>query len=98
MIPCGAWCIGKSVRWVAWRLGFYSRLGHTKYFKSSIRSFLPGVRRNRKCEELSVCVCCSTCLSSDSVQSFMINICNGPPIENGLHNVCLAPAVPYLYK
>ena len=31
-----------------------------------------------------------------SVQSFMINICNGPPIENGLHNVCLAPAVPYL--
>ena len=27
----------------------------------------------------------------------MIDICNGPPIENGLHNLCLAPAVPYLY-
>ena len=36
-------------------------------------------------------------MSSNSVQSFMIDICNGTPIENGLHNKCLAPAVPYLY-
>ena len=28
----------------------------------------------------------------------MIDICNGPRmIENGLRNVCLAPAVPYLH-
>ena len=26
----------------------------------------------------------------------MIDICDVPPIENGLHNVCLAPAVPFL--
>ena len=29
-----------------------------------------------------------------AVQSFMIDICNGSPIENDLHYVCLAPAVP----
>ena len=61
----------------------------------SFRSFSPGARHNRKCEGLSVCVC-SCCMSSNSVQSFMIDICNGPPIENGLHDVCLAPAVPFL--
>ena len=42
-------------------------------------------------------VCCLFCLSFNSVQSFMIDICNKPPVKNGLHNVCLAPAVPYLY-
>ena len=36
-------------------------------------------------------------MSSNSVQSFMIDICNGLPNENGLHNVCLAPVLPYLY-
>ena len=36
-------------------------------------------------------------MSSNSVQSFMIDICNGPPVENGLHNVCLALAISYLY-
>ena len=29
----GAWCISKSVRLVAGRLGFYSQSGHTKDFK-----------------------------------------------------------------
>ena len=30
-------------------------------------------------------------MSCNSVQSFMIDICNGPPIDSGLHNVCLHP-------
>ena len=40
-------------------------------------------------------------MSSKSVQSFMIDICHGPPIENGLHNVCLARCpvpLPSLYR
>ena len=27
----------------------------------------------------------------------MIGVCDGPPINYGLHSVRLAPAVPYLY-
>ena len=30
-------------------------------------------------------------MSLDSVQSFVIENCNGPTIENGLNNVCLHP-------
>ena len=44
-----------------------------------------------------LCGCCSSCMSLKSVQSFVIENCNGPPIENGLNNVCVAPAVPYRY-
>ena len=80
---------------VAEGLGFYSRSGHTKDFKSSIRSFprlaQPEVRRV-KCMCVVRLVCYLTAFNP-----FMIDICNGPPIENGLHNVCSAPAVPYLY-
>ena len=30
-------------------------------------------------------------MSLNSVQSFVIENCNGPTIENGLNNVCLHP-------
>ena len=30
-------------------------------------------------------------MSLNSVQSFVIEDCNGPTIENGLNNVCLHP-------
>ena len=78
-------------------MGFCSRSGHSKDFKSSTRSFPPGAQHKRKCEGLSVSVL--FVLSSNSVQSFMIGICNRLPIENGLHNLGFAPAVPipYLY-
>ena len=46
----------KSVRFVAGRLGFYSRSDYTKDFTSSIRRFPPGARHKRKCEGLSVCL------------------------------------------
>ena len=71
----------KSVHLVAGRLGFYSQSGHTKDFKSSIRSFR--ARRSAQAEVRRVlCMCCS---------SFVIENCNGPTIENGLNNVCLHP-------
>ena len=34
-------------------------------------------------------MCCLSCISLNSVQSFVIENCNGLPIENGLDNVCL---------
>ena len=45
-----------SVTASAWGLGFCSLSGHTKDFKSSIRSPPQGARHKRKCEGLSVCV------------------------------------------
>ena len=36
-------------------------------------------------------MCCPSCKSLNSVQSFVIENCNGPTIENGLNNVCLHP-------
>ena len=39
----------------------------------------------------------SSSMSFNSVQSFMIDVCSGPPIVKDLHNVRLAPAHPYLY-
>ena len=36
-------------------------------------------------------MCCSSCMSFNSVQSFVIENCNGPTIENGLNKVCLHP-------
>ena len=42
---------------------------------------------------------CSSCISLSSVQSFVLDNCNGLPIENDLIKQCvLAPAVPYLYN
>ena len=80
----------KSVHLVAGRLGFYSQSGHTKDFKNSIRSFR--ARRSVQAEVRRVlCMCCSSCMSLNSVQSFVIENCNGPTIENGLNNVCLHP-------
>ena len=80
----------KSVHLVAGRLGFYSQSGHTKDFKNSIRSFR--VRRSAQAEVRRVlCKCCSSCMFLNSVQSFVIENCDGPTIENGLNNVCLHP-------
>ena len=80
----------KSVHLVAGRLGFYSQSGHTKDFKNSIRSFRAG--RSAQAEVRRVlCKCCSSYMSLNSVQSFVIENCNGPTIENGLNNVCLHP-------
>ena len=70
------------------KLGFYFRSGHNK---DARRSAQAEVRR-------VLCMCCtcckssinnSSCLSLNSVQSFVSDNCNGPPIENGLNNVCL---------
>ena len=67
-----------------------SRSGHTKNLKNSIRSFR--ARRSALGEVRRVlCMCCLSCMSLNNVQSFVIDNCNGPPIENGLHNVCLHP-------
>ena len=80
----------KSVHLVAGRLGFYSQSGHTKNFKNNIRSFR--ARRSAQAEVRRVlCMCCSSCMSLNSVQSFVIENCYGPTIENGLNNVCLHP-------
>ena len=78
------------VHLVAGRLGFYSQSGHTKDFKNSICSFC--ARRLAQAEVRRVlCMCCSSCMSLNSVQSFVIENCNGPTIENGLNNVRLHP-------
>ena len=42
-------------------------------------------------------MCCSSCMSLNSVQSFVIENCNRPTIENGLNNVCLHPLSRTLY-
>ena len=80
----------KSVRLVAGRLGFYSRSGHTKDFKNSIRSFRARLSAQQVVRRV-LCMCCLSCMSLNNVQSFVIDNCNGPPIENGLNNVCLHP-------
>ena len=51
---------------------------------------MPGARHKRKCEGFCVCVVRHV-MSLNSVQSFVIDNCNGPTIENGLNNVCLHP-------
>ena len=79
----------KSVHLVVGRLGFSSQSGHTKDFKNSIRSF----RAGRKCEGFGVCVLRHV-MSLNSVQSFVIENCNGPTIENGLNNVCFCTRCP----
>ena len=48
------------------------------------------MRHKRKCEGFCVCVVRHV-MSLNSVQSFVIENCNGPTIENGLNNVCLHP-------
>ena len=84
----------KSVRLVAGRLGFYPRSGHTKDFKICIRNFR--ARRSAQAKVRRVLwMCCSSCMSLNSVQPFVNDNCHGLPIENGLS--VLAPAVPYLY-
>ena len=69
----------KNVYLVAGELGFYSQSGHTKNFKNTIRSFL--ARRSAQAEVRRVlCMCYSSCVSLKSVQSFVIENCNGPTI------------------
>ena len=76
----------KSVRLGVGRLGFYSRLGHTKDYKNKIRRFR--ARRSAHVEVRRVlCMCCSSCTSLNSVQSFVIDNCYGTPIENDLNDV-----------
>ena len=88
--PKPALGVSKSVRLVAGRLGFYSRSSHTKDLKNGISSFR--TRRLTHAEVRRVlCMCCSSCMYLSRVQSFVIDNCNGPPIENGINNVCLHP-------
>ena len=81
----------KSVHLVAGRLGFYSQSGHIKDFKNSIRRFCARRSVQAEVRRKCLCMCCSSCMSLNSVQSFVIENCNGPTIENGLNNVCLHP-------
>ena len=60
------------------------------YIKIVFAAFAPGARHKRKCEGFCVCVIRHV-MSLNSVQSFVIENCNGPTIENGLNNVCLHP-------
>ena len=80
----------KCVRLVAEILRFYSRSGHSKDLKNSFRSFR--ARRSAQAEVRRVlCMHCSSCMSLNSVQSFVIDNCNGPSIKNDLNNMCLHP-------
>ena len=61
-----------------------------KTLKIVFAAFAPGARHKRKCEGFCVCVARHV-MSLNSVQSFVIENCNEPTIENGLNNVCLHP-------
>ena len=61
-----------------------------KTLKIVFAAFAPGARHKRKCEGFCVCVVRHV-MSLNSVQSFVIENCNWPTIENGLNNVCLHP-------
>ena len=80
---------GKSVRLVAGNWGIILGQVTLKTLKIVFAAFAPGARHKRKCDGF-VYMCCSSCMSFNSVQSFVINNCNGP-IENGLNIVCLHP-------
>ena len=76
----GAGVLVKSVHLVAGRLRFYSQSSHTKDFNNSIRSFR--VRRSAQAEVRRVlCMCCSSCMSLNSVQSFVIEIVMGRQLK-----------------
>ena len=78
----------KSVHLAVGRLGFLPSRVILKTLKIVFAAFAPGARR--KCEGFCVCVVCHV-MSLNSVQSFVIENCNGPTIENGLNNVCWNP-------
>ena len=80
----------KSVHLVAGRLAFIPSRVILKTLKILFAAFAPGARHKRKCEGFCVCVVRHV-MSLNSVQSFVIENCNGPTIENGLNNVCLHP-------
>ena len=61
-----------------------------KTLKIVFAAFAPGARHKRKCEGFCVCVVRHV-MSLNSVQSFVIENCNGPTIENGLNHVCIHP-------
>ena len=61
-----------------------------KTLKIVFAAFAPGAWHKRKSEGFCVCVVRHV-MSLNSVQSFVIENCNGPTIENGLNNVCLHP-------
>ena len=54
------------------------------------RAFYLLLRNSIICEGFCVCVVRHV-MSLNSVQSFVIENCNGPTTENGLNNVCLHP-------
>ena len=68
----------------------------TKDFKSSVHLFPaktfqtppPAQAEDVKDQEY---VCCLSCMSTDSVRSFVFDICDGASYENGSHNVCRHP-------
>ena len=65
---------------------------HNKDFKNSIRSFRARRSAQAQVRRVLLCVIRSLSMSLNSVQSFVIENCNGPPIGNGLiNNVCLHP-------
>ena len=71
-------------------LRFYSGRVTLKTLKIVLEAYAPGARHKLRCEGFCVCIC-SSCMSLNRVQSFVIDNCNGPPIENGLNNMCLQP-------
>ena len=70
--------------------GFLPSRVTLKTSKIVFAAFAPGTWHKRKCEGFCVCVVRHV-MSLNSVQSFVIENCNGPTIENGLNNVCLHP-------
>ena len=83
----------KTVRLVAGKLGFYSRLGHTKDIKYSIRSFPPRARLIKKREELSMRVACYVCPLT-AFNHLWLKIVMG---RNWSKQFVLAPAVSCIY-
>ena len=67
----------------------YYRYSHSKNFNNNIHSFCARCSAQAEVQRVLCYMCCSLCMSLNSVQSFVIENCNGPPIENGRNNVCL---------
>ena len=66
--------------------GFFLSRVILKTLKIVYAAFAPGARHKRKCEGFCVCVVRHV-MSLNSVQSFVIENCNGPTIENGLNKM-----------
>ena len=80
----------RASTWQPVEWGFIPSRVILKTLQIVFAAFAPGARHKRKCEGFCVCVVRHV-MSLNSVQSFVIENCNGPTIENGLNNVCLHP-------